>query len=310
MTTVILNQRGIRRGVGEVWGGTEAIYVLTLDAPILPRVPIFQSAVAVPPAVTLSSPCSSLRRRNLLAVLAHEGTFPIMFGAIPLPVGAGHRTGYLARPDESGRFPVVVVLPDLGGLDSFEKDLCRRLARAGVVAIAVDLYRSDDDPLIAYNSLTDTRALTDLDEVHDFIVSDDITWNAGNRVGLLGIDVGGRFALLKAATTSWVGSAAVAYTPLTGDEDRERQVAEILSNLPVPILGLYGASDELIDSASVDEAQRRNEHGQWLLYEDAGHGFIDPTSPTYDEGPAEDAVARLIAFFKTTLPPAEIEELG
>ena len=245
-----------------------------------------------------------------MAVLAHEGTYPIMFGSLPLPVGAGHRTGYLARPDEAGTFPVVVVIPDLTGMGSLEKDLCRRLARSGFAAIAVGLYRSDGDPLAAYNGLSDSRALTDLDEVHEFIISDDVNWNAGDKLGLLGLDVGGRFALLKAARARWVASVAVAYTPLAGDDTRELQVADSLGSLPVPVLGLYASDDELIDTGSVDEAQTRNEHGQWLLYDGAGHGFLDPTADGYDESAAEDAVARLIAFFTHTLPPATVEELG
>lgn len=250
------------------------------------------------------------RRSVDLAVLAHEGTYPIMFGALPIPVGAAHRTGYLARPDESGTFPVVVVVPDLNGMNSFEKDLCRRLARSGIAAIAVDLYRSDDDPLTAYNELSDSRALTDLDEIHEFIVSDDVVWNAGDKIGLLGLDVGGRFALLKAARGGWVSSVAVAYTPLAGDDTRDLQVGDSLGILPVPVLGLYGANDELIDTGSVDEAQDRNPHGQWLLYDNVGHGFIDPTAEGYDESAAEDAVARLIAFFTQTLPAATVEDLG
>ena len=245
-----------------------------------------------------------------MAVLSHEGTFPIMYGAVPLPIGAGHRTGYLARPDEAGVFPVVIVLPDLDGLDGFEKDLCRRLARSGIAAIGVDLYRSDEDPLTAYNELTDTRAMTDLDEVHEYVLSDDVSWNAGDRVGLLGVDVGGRFALLKAARSAWAGAAAVCYAPLTGDENRELQVAHSLSHLPVPILGLYAADDDLIDVASVDEAQDRNPHGQWLLYEGVGHGFINPESPAFDQSAADDSVARVIAFFLQTLPRAHVEDLG
>jgi carboxymethylenebutenolidase len=245
-----------------------------------------------------------------LAVLAHEGTYPIMYGSMPLPVGATHRTGYLARPDEAGTFPVVIVVPDLTGMDSFEKDLCRRLARSGIAAVAVDLYRSEGDPLVAYNALSDNRALTDLDEIHEFIMSDDVAWNAGDTIGLLGLDVGGRFALLKAARAPWVASVAVAYTPLVGDDTRDLQVAEILGQLPVPVLGLYGGNDELIDTRSVDEAQARNEHGQWLLYDGAAHGFLDPTAPGYDESAAEDAIARLIPFFTQTLPAATVEDLG
>ncbi|MBW3666486.1 MAG: dienelactone hydrolase family protein, partial [Actinobacteria bacterium] len=66
-----------------------------------------------------------------MAVLPHEGTYPIMYGSWPIPVGSGHRTGYISRPDEEGRFPVVFVLPSLEGVTGFEKDLCRRLARRG-----------------------------------------------------------------------------------------------------------------------------------------------------------------------------------
>ncbi|MDX1468506.1 MAG: dienelactone hydrolase family protein [Acidimicrobiia bacterium] len=243
-------------------------------------------------------------------MLAHEGTYPILYGRWPIPVGTTHRDGYIARPDEAGRFPIVAVLPGLKGLSSFEKDICRRLARAGFAAIALDLYRRHDDPLAAYNDLTDRRAMTDLDELHEFVDSADVEWNQGAEIGLLGTDVGGRVALLGAATRPWVKSVAVAYAPLTGDEGREHQVADFLGNLPIPVLGLYGAQDELIDATSVDEAQARNTHGQWLLYEGAGHGFLDPNADTFDQGASDDAFARIVAFFNATLPAPEVEDLG
>jgi dienelactone hydrolase len=129
-------------------------------------------------------------------------------------------------------------------------------------------------------------------------------------VGILGIDVGGRFALIGAATRPWVQAVAVAYAPLTGDDDREYPVAGYLEHLPVPVLGLYGADDELIASSSVDEAQRRNQHGQWLLYEGAGHGFLDIDAELYDTDAAADAGARLVEFFKAALPVAEELDLG
>jgi dienelactone hydrolase len=124
------------------------------------------------------------------------------------------------------------------------------------------------------------------------------------------LDVGGRFAIAAAATRPWVKSLAVAYTPLTGDEDRGFQVASYLDNLPVPVLGLYGADDELIDAGTIDEAQRRNEHGLWLLYEGAGHGFLDVDADLYDADSAEEAFQRLIEFFKANLPQPEELDLG
>jgi len=245
-----------------------------------------------------------------LAVLSHEGTFPILYSPWPLPIGSGHRTGYLARPDRAGKYPVVMVLPTLDGLGGFEKDICRRFARNGIVGLAIDFYRSTGSPLAAYNELTDQRALTDLDEVHEFIVSDDVSWAKPGGVGLFGADVGGRFALLGAGRREWARSVAVAYCPLTGDEDRDFQVASVLGNLPTPVLALYGDDDELIDPASVDEAQARNDHGQWLLYENAKHGFLDVEDENYDAAGADDAWARILAFFKATLPEADQIDLG
>ena len=245
-----------------------------------------------------------------MAVLSHEGTYPIMYGSWPIPVGAGHRNGYIARPDESGMVPVVFVVPDIDGLGSLEKDLCRRLAREGFAALSVDLYGAKGDSLDLYHSLPDDRALSTLDELHQFMVSDDVTWNVDDRIGVLGTDVGGRFGLIKAATRDWIRSLAICYTPLTGDEERGHQVADYLEHLPVPVLGLYGSEDELIDASTVDEAQRRNDHGQWLLYEGVGHGFLDIDGEGFDQSAADDAFARIVAFFRASLAPAQIEELG
>jgi dienelactone hydrolase len=66
----------------------------------------------------------------------------------------------------------------------------------------------------------------------------------------------------------------------------------------------------LISPESVDEAQRRNPTGQWLLYEGAGHGFLDPSSDTYDSGAANDALARTIGLFLGTLPAASLQVVG
>lgn len=245
-----------------------------------------------------------------MAVLSHEGTYPIMYGALPIPVGARHRNGYLARPDESGKVPAVFVIPDLDGMGSLEKDLCRRLARMGFAALTVDLYGEQGEGLELYSTLGDEKLLAVIDELHQFVTSSDVEWNAGADVGILATDVGGRLGLIKAATRPWARSLVLCYAPLTGDEDREHRVADYLDHLPVPVLGLYGAADDLIDGSTVDEAQRRNDHGQWLLYEGVGHGFLDIDGDNFDQSAADDAFARIVAFFSATLTHPQIEDLG
>lgn len=246
-----------------------------------------------------------------MAVLDHEGTYSIMYGPFGIPIGAGYRPGYVARPDKAGRFPVVIVIPAIEGLGSHEKDLCRDLARHGFAAITLDLYRTrSGDPLEDYHALSDRSALVDLDEAHEFLQSEDVDWAHADAVGVLGLDVGGRFALTLAARRPWVRAVVACYTPLTGDEEREVQVADLLDHLGVAVLGLYGAEDDLVETSSVDEAQRRNDHGQWLLYDGAGHGFLDIDSENYEPNSAADAESRIFQFFAHTLPPAETLDLG
>lgn len=250
-----------------------------------------------------------------MATLPHEGTHSVIYGHVTVPVGSGYRRGYLARPDQAGRWPVVVLAPDLDGLGSHEKYVARRLARRGIAVLAVELYpespgRDPEAGLRAYNGLTDKEGLRVVDEAHAFLSSDDIEWALADRVGILGLDVGGRFALIAGAHRPWVAATAVAYTPLTGDEERDFPVAEMLNHLATPVLGLYGSEDTLIDPDSVDEAQARNPGGQWLLYEGAGHGFLDEVGENFDPASFEDAIVRLADFFRARLPRAEAIDLG
>jgi carboxymethylenebutenolidase len=237
-----------------------------------------------------------------------------MYGGFPVPVGSGYRNGYIARPDKAGRFPTALILPGLVGLTAHEKATARSFARRGIATVVVDCYpvrpASSDDALGLYHLLDDGEAVRILDETVQFLASPDVDWSIPDQHGLLGIDVGGRFAMIAGASRPWVASLALISTPLTGDESRRHQVADVLEHLAAPVLALYGAADPLIVPDTVDEAQRRNQAGSWLLYENAGHGFADETSPDYDAAAAADANARLVQFFKTTLPAPDVPDLG
>ena len=245
-----------------------------------------------------------------MAVLQHEGTIEILYRDFAMPTGARFTTGYLARPDRIGAYPLVVLLPALRGITPFVKDLARRLARNRYAVLVPDLTRgnhpgpdaSSEDLVAAYRRVRGRRALADIDDAVAFAFIDSAGWAKEGRVGVVGIDVGGRFAITYAAHRQrLVGALCVAYAPLAGDEDRELQVADALEMLPMAVLGLYGAEDGLVPVEGVDEAQRRNPHGKWILYEGVGHDFLDDDSNSYHSGAAGDTLVRLLALLAATL---------
>ncbi len=244
-----------------------------------------------------------------MAALPHEGSHDILFHSYAIPVGSASRPGYVARPDQIGRHRVVLILPGIFGLGPFEKDLARQLARRGFVGITFDPYpeplpmdASLDDAVAAYNGLTDQRAMTDIDRAIDFAANGATHFSAGEPVGLVGVDTGGRFGLLYVADRYRVASLAVIGGPLAGDEQRASTVGEALPRIQVPVLGLYGSEDERIPAHGVDVAAELNLSGQWLLYEAAGHDFLNPDSATFHAGAASDAMSRISAFFERTVP--------
>jgi carboxymethylenebutenolidase len=243
-----------------------------------------------------------------MAVLAFEGSFPILYGSYPVPVGTGIVQGYLARPDDSGTFPAVLLLHDISGITGTEKDLARRLARRGYITLAVDLYRQRRPPsgldaaLDAYASTSDEAALIAIDEGYQFLQSEDFPWTAKPDVALVGLDVGGRFALLYAFENPAVRAVVAAYPPLGGDEDRSRRLGAVLPRLSVPVLGVFGGEDEKVPVESVDVAAQLAPGGQWLLYEGASHDFLDPDAASYHGGAASDAEARMLELLGATMP--------
>ncbi len=244
-----------------------------------------------------------------MAVLPHEGSHDILFHSYAIPIGSGSRPGYVARPDQIGRHRVVVILPGIFGLSSFEKDLARQLARRGLVGITFDPYAeplplgaSLDDAAAAYNRLADQQAMTDIDRAVDFAANGATHFSAGEPVGMIGVDTGRRFGLLYVADRPRVASLAVIGGPLAGDEQRSSTVSEALPRIQVPVLGLYGSADEHIPAGGVDVAAELNPSGEWLLYEAAGHDFLNPDAATFHAGAAADAMSRISAFFERTLP--------
>src|SRR6478752_693673 len=61
-------------------------------------------------------------------------------GEVKVPVKDGEIPAYRAMPASGGPYPVVLVVQEIFGVHEHIKDICRRLAKAGYLAVAPELY--------------------------------------------------------------------------------------------------------------------------------------------------------------------------
>ena len=224
-----------------------------------------------------------------MSVLAHEGTHPILYGGYDFPRGSGRWPGYLARPDQAGQFPAVLVLAD-GGLKAIHKDLCRRLARHGLAALAVDPGSATD------------YAVGHVAQAHGFLMSADVNWVIKQQLGIIAFGEAGVPAVVYAADHPEVRAVSMISTVLRDDG----AVVSALERLAVPVLGLYGAVDA--PGSGVDDG--RLLRGSFVTYSGVGGGFMDDGAVDYDAAASADALRRLIDFFARFLPAPLIDNLG
>lgn len=245
---------------------------------------------------------------------------------MPVPARTQVRSGYLARPDQRGTFPTVLVIPPAPGLDPSIRSLCRSVARFGLVGVAldmsvessrsgvpsgsqntsIDLYLFDEEPGDAApeRARRDRRAADLVDDMLRYLQAPQTSWSDPDRIGILGIGHGGRFAALAALRDDAVGALGFCYTPLAAGDPT---TLDLLAGVDVPLLGVYGRQDELITPAMVDEARPRLPRARWLLYQDAGHDFLDESADGFDPVAAGDAEKRLVGFFLGALGARRLE---
>ena len=66
-------------------------------------------------------------------------------GEVKIPVADGEIPAYRALPDKGGPFPVVLVVQEIFGVHEHIKDICRRFAKLGYLAVAPELYARQGD---------------------------------------------------------------------------------------------------------------------------------------------------------------------
>jgi carboxymethylenebutenolidase len=230
---------------------------------------------------------------------------------------------YYAAPRNAGRTtPGVVVVHHLWGVDAQMRDVARRLAKEGYVAIVPDLYSGMNAP--SGDGVSDAaRFRSYAAQLGDAVVDGDLAAaaaflrsGAGNepmKVGVLGFCGGGATALRQTVDNASTFQAAVVFYgkirySTDGNNDRGR-ITRIdigyAEEIGVALMGNYGARDTSIpadDVRALDQrlAELRKPH-DIKLYDEAGHAFFDDTRASYVAAAAADAWTRTLAWFGTRL---------
>ena len=229
---------------------------------------------------------------------------------IQLSVGGTQIPAYDARPERSGRYPIVVAIPGFTGVNEHHRDVVRRLAHAGYYAIAPELFfreggmqgKNFQEMGKISGGVTRKQYLGDIGAAADYAKQQ--AWARPERVGATGFCGGGALTLHFSAEYPGVGAAVPWYGHLkrTYPDAPGVDAFSVAAKLTMPVLGLYGAADPGIPGDDVRrfeaELKKTNRNVEFVLYEGAAHAFFSDDRPqAYRKEAAEDGWKRCTAFF-------------
>jgi carboxymethylenebutenolidase len=237
----------------------------------------------------------------------------ITAGPVTIPVSDGQIPAYRAQPIGKTNLPTILVVQEIFGVHEHIKDLCRRLAKVGYLAIAPALYARQGDPAkvesipvlmeTIVSKVPDEEVMSDLDAT--------VTWAAANngninKLAVTGFCWGGRQTWLYCAHSSQVKCGAAWYGPLNSKSPplQPRSPIEIAAELKAPVLGQYGGLDQGITADHVASmikaltaAPAPANMSELIVYPDAQHGFNADYRPSYNKSDAQIAWQRMLAWF-------------
>lgn len=217
---------------------------------------------------------------------------------------------YVSVPGKPGPVPGIVVIQHQGGVDEFVQKMTQRLADAGHVAAAPDLYHRDgpdctDDFVTRRGRLGDRRIISDVNACVNFLQRHDGV--DARRIGIIGFYMGGRIVYLMAAANPTF-KAAVAYYGGNIFRAWGRDLPspfERTAEIDCPIQGHFGAEDKNPspeDMARLDaELTKFKKRHEFFAYTGAGHAFMDSTKESYRIEADETSWPRTLDFFNRHL---------
>ncbi len=235
----------------------------------------------------------------------------LVAGEVRISAEGGEMPAYRAMPAKGKKFPIVLVVHEIFGVHEYIKDVCRRFAKLGYLAVAPDLYarqgRVDDKPDFedirkVVSQVPDEQVMADLDAATRWAGQH---YGDTARLGITGFCWGGRIVWLYAAHNprlragvAWYGSLV----PRQPNPLQPKHPIDLVPEMHAPVLGLYGEADQGIPQSSIERMreaiQRAGKKSEIVVYPEGPHGFHADYRPSYRKEMAEDGWKRLLAWFK------------
>ncbi|HKN18972.1 MAG TPA: dienelactone hydrolase family protein, partial [Dissulfurispiraceae bacterium] len=215
----------------------------------------------------------------------------------------------------AGKYPILVVIPEIFGMHEHIKDVTRRFAKEGYISITFEPYAREGGvlhmPDIASvrkvaDWVPDARVMGDLDAIVAYARQHPA--GRADRIGITGFCRGGMYTLLYAAHNRELKAAVAWYGQLRPDKTPGIRIAgplDIALQINPPVLGLYGEADVGIPVADVKEMETvlkaAGKTAEFVLYPGAPHAFFADYRPSYRPDAARDAWARCVAWLNKYL---------
>ncbi|MEI8163976.1 MAG: dienelactone hydrolase family protein [Betaproteobacteria bacterium] len=273
-------------------------------------------------------PAESFNRRAFIATAVGAGfalaTQPIaaqtviktdseglLAGEVMVPAADRELPGYRAMPAGGANLPVVLVVHEIFGVHEYIRDVCRRLAKAGYLALAVDMYIRHGETA-KMSSVMDimagpVAASSDAEHLADLDAC--AAWAAKNggdpqRLGVTGFCRGGRTTWLYAAHNPKVKAAVAWYGTLDGAPTarQPKYPIDVAGQIKPPVLGLYAGKDQGITADQVEDMRsglaKAGSKSQIHVYPDAPHAFHADYRSSYRKEAAEDGWKRMLEWLR------------
>jgi carboxymethylenebutenolidase len=235
-------------------------------------------------------------------------------GETRIPVSDGALPAYFARPAAGKSFPIVLVVQEIFGVHEHIRDVCRRFAKCGALAIAPELFARQGNPAVVPDIQTLMREI--VSKVPDQQVMGDldasVKWARGERgagkVGITGFCWGGRITWLYSAHSSETAAGVAWYGRVVGQPSvlQPKHPVDVAASLKAPVLGIYAGRDGGIPMASVERmtaaladpaSSIAAKVSRIDVYPEAQHGFYADYRASYRAQDAEPAFRSALDWF-------------